>query len=548
MSNTIVVVGGSGVFGARLCERLAQSLQCTLIIAGRSLPRSEAVIATLRTRPLQATLRALVLDREHADATQLRAVSANIVVDAAGPFQGHEPNLARAAIAAGCHFIDLADARDYVAKFTTLDEQARAADVLAVCGASSTPSLSHAVLDALCAGITVEQIDVCITPGNRAPRGLAVVQAILSYVGHPVRVWEQGHWRMRPGWSQLHRRHLHGLAGRWFSLCETPDLDLIPARFPAVRTARFYAGLELSVLHCGLWSLAWLVRAGLLRSLLPYARHLQRMAQWFERCGTDRGGMLVAVRGWSDAGRTSARWELLAEAGDGPYIPVLPAVALLRRLIAGEEARRGAMACAGLLTREQILDEGRGLRLATQQHVSVEPMLFRHALGSDFERLPAPIRALHSVRGPTVFTGRADIDAGSNVLARLLARVFRFPAAARQTTVEVHIDPHGDSETWRRHFGKHSFASVLGRGVAAGRLSESFGPVCCQLRVVANAQGLELSIEGARFGVLPLPRWLAPWTRAAERVDEHGRFNFDVEIGLHGVGRLVRYRGWLKAG
>jgi saccharopine dehydrogenase-like NADP-dependent oxidoreductase len=42
-------------------------------------------------------------------------------VDAAGPFQGAEPRVARAAIAAGLHYVDLADARDFVAGFRALD-------------------------------------------------------------------------------------------------------------------------------------------------------------------------------------------------------------------------------------------------------------------------------------------------------------------------------------------------------------------------------------------------------------------------------------------
>jgi hypothetical protein len=67
------------------------------------------------------------------------------------------------------------------------------------------------------------------------------------------------------------------------------------------------------------------------------------------------------------------------------------------------------------------------------------------------------------------------------------------------------------------------------------------------LRVTADDLGLRLSVEGARFAGIPLPLLLVPWTRATERIDALGRFNFDVEIGLPGIGRLVRYRGWLSA-
>src|SRR5207248_3844574 len=121
----------------------------------------------------------------------LRAVKAFAVVDAAGPFQGATYRLARAAIAAGIHYLDLADARGFVAGFGALDAEARTAGIVALTGASSTPALSHAVLDRLTAGWRrIDHIEIAISPGNRAsPRGLAVIRSILSYAGRPVPVF-----------------------------------------------------------------------------------------------------------------------------------------------------------------------------------------------------------------------------------------------------------------------------------------------------------------------------------------------------------------------
>jgi len=364
----ILLIGAGGSFGLRLAHRLAASVQCELLVAGRSLSRCESVVAVLHEKYSGAVISAVTLDREAVTPVQLRAMGVYIVVDAAGPFQGQEPHLARAAIEAGCHFIDLADARDYVARFPALDEAAHAAGVLAVAGASSTPALSNAVLDRLTTGWhSVESVTVAISPGNRAPRGLAVTQAILSYVGKPVRLLEGGGWRTRPGWSLLQRREMPGLGRRWLSLCETPDLDVIPARFPAVRTMRFFAGLELGILHVGLWACGLPVRLGLLASLAPAAGWFVTMAKWFESFGSDRGGMMVEAIGTGADGKPArACWSLVAEAGDGPNIPVLPALALIRRLVAGTEARRGAYVCAGLLDLDEISAEFRAFRITTQ--------------------------------------------------------------------------------------------------------------------------------------------------------------------------------------
>jgi hypothetical protein len=58
----------------------------------------------------------------------------------------------------------------------------------------------------------------------------------------------------------------------------------------------------------------------------------------------------------------------VAEAGDGPNIPVLPALALIRRLLEGTETRRGAYVCAGLLRLDEITAEFAPFRITTARH------------------------------------------------------------------------------------------------------------------------------------------------------------------------------------
>ncbi len=220
------------------------------------------------------------------------------------------------------------------------------------------------MLDHLTAGWrAVHRVEAAIAPGNRAPRGLAVMQAILSYVGRPVRVWEGGRWRSRPGWGLTRRAGLPGLGRRWLSLVDTPDLDLIPARFAVRNTAVFRAGLELPVLHLGLLAIGMPVRWGLVRSLVPCARPARWLADLLYRFGTDRGGMLVEAWGVDAKGRPAqASWSLLAEAGDGPFIPTLPALACLRAWSARPPVP-GARVCVGELTLAQIEAEFTGLHI-----------------------------------------------------------------------------------------------------------------------------------------------------------------------------------------
>ncbi len=540
----VLVVGGTGTFGARLVRGLLDTTTLDVVVAGRNRARLDRMAAACGPRVTVA-----VLDVTAVTPDALRALGVAAVADTAGPYQASGYRLARAAIAAGLHFLDLADARDYVAGFPALDAAARAAGVVALTGASSTPALSNAALDRLTAGWRqVDRVEIAISPGNRAPRGLAVMRSILSYAGRPVRVFDGG-WRSAPGWGMTVRRTMPGLGPRWLSLAETPDLDIVPNRFGVRQAAVFRAGLELPVLHLGLLAASLPVRTGLLRSLLPFARPFLFVAGLFERFGTDRGGMTVTAAGQDADGRpVHARWWLLAEGGHGPAIPTLPALALVRMLTSGAAPPPGASACVGVLTLAQIEAEFAGRHITSGIEAgTASPGLYERVLGAAFATLPLAVQALHRPGTGLRARGTARVDGASTALARLVAAGLRLPRAAEQVAVTVSIAAKGGAERWTRDFGGRRFGSVLSPGAAPGTLVERFGLLRFQLALPVSRAGVDgMPVVAWRLGPVPLPRWLAPASIAREFVDAEGRFNFDVELRLPlRLGRLVRYRGWL---
>jgi len=356
----ILLVGASGVFGSRLGERLAMEPGIALTLAGRR----QVAIETVRAKIGAGAVR--TLDRDRIERRELAGY--DLIIDAAGPFQDSATRLVEAAIAAHVDYVDLADGRDWVLGFgERFDMVAREAGVSLVTGASSIPALSHAVLDRLVKEWReVEAIRIGIYPGNRAPRGLSVVEAILSYAGKPVRVFHDGAWREQPGWGQLHRVDAGPAGQRWASLCDTPEQQLLVERYSATRSAEFFAGMELSVLHLGLWLLALPVRWGWANSLRPLARPLQTIAQWLLPFGSDKGAMLVDACGIDEQGRpVSAQWRLNAEANRGPYVPVLAAVAMVRRWRDGLKPAAGARACSGLLELDDFAADFQSLAIET---------------------------------------------------------------------------------------------------------------------------------------------------------------------------------------
>ncbi len=432
MAKAVLVVGGTGAFGRLLVAGLVRTTGLDVIVGARDVARAQDFAASLDP----ARVRALRLDTASITPEALRETGAFAIVDAAGPFQGADYRLARAAIAAGMHYLDLADARDFVTGFSVLDAAARAAGVVALSGASSTPALSHAVLDRLTAGWRrVDTVEIAIAPGNRsAPRGLSVTRAILSYAGKPVRVFDGGAWTTRPGWGMTRRRDLPGLGRRWLSLVETPDLDLVPQRFRPRVSAIFRAGLELPLLHLGLVAASLPVRWRLLPSLAPFARLFRWIAARLARFGTDRGGTVVTAAGLDAAGAPiRAEWSLVAEAGDGPVIPTLPALALIRRLADGPPTPAGASPCVGVLALDEIAREFAPYRIATETRTgpAIPPSPFQILLGDGFAQLPAPVRRLHSLGADVETAGRADIVATSGFWARLIRGLSGLPAAGR---------------------------------------------------------------------------------------------------------------------
>src|SRR5580658_7957415 len=147
----VVLLGASGVFGQRLAERLARWPELELVLAARRRAPLDSLCARLQAAGATATLKVALADRTRP--TEIVALAPWAVIDAAGPFLDADYRLARAVAEAGAHWIDLADGRRFVAGFAEdLQAAALAGGVMAVTGASSTPALTWAALEADTAG------------------------------------------------------------------------------------------------------------------------------------------------------------------------------------------------------------------------------------------------------------------------------------------------------------------------------------------------------------------------------------------------------------
>jgi hypothetical protein len=362
-SHRVLVIGGYGFFGRRVVEWLARQPGLHVIVAGRSAEQGQTLVQTLR-RSAVSEVSCATLD-VHAGGLEraLQALAPQSVVHTCGPFQGQTYRVAEACIAAGAHYIDLADGREFVAGIGCLQQRALDAGLAVISGASSVPALSSTVADHLARGFTrVETIDIGISPGNRTDRGLSTIQAILSYCGKPLPVKGPA---PAFGWIGS-RRHAYPapVGRRLLSPCDVPDLVLLPGRYAGNPLVSFGAGLELSLLHRGMNVMALMTRFGFVPDWSVHAGALKRAADGFKSLGSDAGAMHVSVTGETAHGVKGTRtWHLVATAGDGPYVPALAAAALVRRLHLGDRSLLGARPAVGLLSLGDFASEAEGLHI-----------------------------------------------------------------------------------------------------------------------------------------------------------------------------------------
>ncbi|MHC2216643.1 SDR family oxidoreductase [Rhizobium leguminosarum] len=564
---SLLIIGGYGTFGGRLARLLGDQPRLRLLVAGRSLEKADDFVADLRTpkdgaeglgsNNLGAMVQAVAFDRDGDLTEQLTRLRPDLVVDASGPFQTFGKDaykVVEACIGLDIDYADIADSTGFVAGIGGLDAAARAKGTFALSGLSSLPALSFAALDAMAPHFSrIDSVAAGIAPSAHVRIGLNVIKAIATYAGKKVTVLREGRLAAGRGLIDAMRvtvapPGVAPLRSRKFLLVDAPDLALLPARAAGLQSSFTGVGTEPQPLQHLLSLAARLVRLRLLPSLLPFARLLQGASHRFA-IGEHRGGMFVRVGGLDHAGKQlTSGWHLIAEGDDGPFIPIIGVDALVRRLLTGVRPEKGARPAAGELRLEDFEAAFRRFQITSGIRMENEaaPLpLYHRILGSAFERLPPAISALHA-GGARVASGRARIERGGGLLARVVARVIGFPEAGWEAPVTVRFATEGDREIWTRDFGGTVFRSfqVEGKGRDRHLLTEVFGPFRVLLALVPEGEKLRLVVRGWRFCGIPLPLFLAPGGDTYEE-ERDGRFHFHVEIGGRLTGLVVRYTGWL---
>jgi hypothetical protein len=358
MMTRVLIIGGYGTFGQLIARQLARDEAIQLIIAGRDKSRAIALIGKLDAKNWPG---AIVLDINQGLKEALFDIRPDVVIHTSGPYQGQGYLVARACIEWGCHYIDLADGRDFVAGISSLHKAAKERGVLVCAGASSVPGLSSAVIDEYKDQFKkLDTLEYGIAVAQLSNRGLATTSAVLSYAGKSFKTLINGQMQSIYGWLGLQSRRFWGLNNRLLGNCDIPDLELFPSFYPDLQNIRFQAGLGVKILHIFLWMFSALARYKLFPTLEPLARHFLKISYLFDCFGSGDSGFYMKLSGSAKDGSPKfIVFELVARDGDGLNIPIMPAALITRKLAHGQISATGAFPCIGFVTLEEYL---RGLR------------------------------------------------------------------------------------------------------------------------------------------------------------------------------------------
>lgn len=360
--NPVLILGGYGNFGARIATSLAKK-GIPIIIAGRDQQKAQALKNKLKKNASNTSITAAIFDANKELDKQLTYLKPAIVINTIGPFQTADYSIAKTCIQHQVHYIDFADARDFVTGITCLDDLAKENNVLAISGASTVPGLSSAVLDYYRKDFAViDSVIYGISPGQKAPRGLATTESILTYLGKPLKPW--GHQTIkRFGWQDIYKQEYPELGKRWMANCDVPDLDLFVDRYH-IKNIHFSAGMESGLLHLSMWLTSYLVRFGVPLNLPKHATLLLSISHAFDFLGTTSGGMHMVIKGQDKEGNPKEiKWFIIAKDNDGPQIPCIPAIVLSKKILSAQLQTSGAMPCVGLVTLDEYMQELKGFAI-----------------------------------------------------------------------------------------------------------------------------------------------------------------------------------------
>ena len=294
----IVVAGGLGFFGSATVECL----------------RRKGAHPVRASRGPGAEVR---LDVEDPDSIRAALRPGDVVVDAAGPFQGRTGVLAEAAIEIGFDLLDLSDSLAHAQRILDLRARIDASEIRVLPSCSAISVISAAAVRWSGARVPA-RVDAFLAPATRHTATRGTGGALLASVGRPIRVWREGRLLGARGWGESRFFALPppiGPSRGW--LFESADSIFLPRVWPSLRSVGLWVDTRVPGLNR---FLSLVARRPTLRPLVEKMRGLG--LAFSRRLGAQSSVLAFEIE---EPGRSTKRAVLVAPRR-GYFASVVPAV------------------------------------------------------------------------------------------------------------------------------------------------------------------------------------------------------------------------------
>lgn len=361
MSFSVLVIGGTGVFGRYIVQDLmASPLDFEITVAAR---RKSAFDLTFPSR--SPGLKFSPCDLAVPGTWQPLVTAHDAVILAAGPFQGIPADLARFAAASGKHYLDLCDDPGYAERLRGMKAEFANARGILLTGLSSLPGISLPLAALAARNLdTVREARVGLFIGNRNRKGRGAVFSALQNLTGTVDIIEGGKLGRVPGWSRRVNYAYPEPIGTVPSYAfASPDPALFAEKFP-LETLSVSVGFEWAAARATFRAFKFVADAGgygLVKRAVKFFFPLFELAHGF---GTERGCVSVTLVGTRDGRGHSVCASLYADR-KGQRMASLPAVIACEAIAKGEVGKTGLTSLAEWIAPEDFLSrlEAKGMSL-----------------------------------------------------------------------------------------------------------------------------------------------------------------------------------------
>lgn len=346
----VLILGGNSSLGEHVISLLVRDPRLSLVIAAFD-GEMQDLCARFEKTVREPKITPLLVDWQSQDLSLvLREQAISVLIDVAGPFQDY--TVARACIQSKVHYFDLAETREFVIHIRDLDPAAKEARVVVISGANKIPGLSSAVVTRFAKKFSIlREVELGVAIGSSGSC-LEDLSPLLKGIGGPFRRLEKGRWKTVYGAQGVHPYYYGDNVGfRWHANRNIPDLELLPERYPFLKTVVFHSDVGNTVLHWLLWQISWFVRFGVIRKSASFLKPLTALHPYLNRFQKEKSGMYVCMRGSNHQYQPlEICWQLVTQ--EEEYVSAAISWILVDKLIRGD-FMPGAQPCFGVFGLEE---------------------------------------------------------------------------------------------------------------------------------------------------------------------------------------------------